>query len=90
MKNKMTTHHVRFESFDESYFPYRKQSIIHGHVKERLESQLRVESPVRWKAYDKKLPRSAYEMVHYDPARNGLVMRMVDKSETFVSINIST
>ena len=41
----IVTNHVRF---DESYFPYRKQSVIDGHVKERLENQLRVDSPVTW------------------------------------------
>ena len=48
--------HVRF---DESYFPYWKQSVIDGNVKESLEGQLRVDSPVTWEQYDKTLPRSA-------------------------------
>ena len=33
----ITTKHVRF---DESYFPYRKQSVISEYVNERLENQL--------------------------------------------------
>ena len=51
--NKMITRNqVRF---DESYFPYGKQSVIDEHVKDRLENQLRVESHVTWEAYDKTL-----------------------------------
>ena len=77
----MVTNHVRF---DESYSPYRKQSVIDGHVKERLESQLRVDFPVTREPYDKNLPRSAYEKVHYDLVSDELVMKVVDKPETFV------
>ena len=80
----MVINHVRF---DESYFPYRKQSVIDGHVKERLESQLQVESPVTWEPYDKSLPRSAYEKVHYDPVSDEIVMKVVGKPETFVRVN---
>ena len=39
--------------------------MIDGRIKERLESQLRVDSQVTWEPYDKTLPRSAYEKVHY-------------------------
>ena len=72
----MVTNHVRF---DESYFPYRKQSVIDGHVKERLESQLRVDSPITWEPYDKNMPRSAYEKVHYDQVSDDIVIKLVDK-----------
>ena len=44
LKKVISTNHVRF---DES-FPYRKQSVIDWHVKERPENQLRVDSPVSW------------------------------------------
>ena len=43
------------------------KSVIEEHVKEGLENQLQVESPVTWEAYDKTLLRSAYKMVHFDP-----------------------
>ena len=80
LKKAITTNHVRF---DESYFPYRTQSVIDGHVKERLESQLRVDSPVTWEQYDKTLPRNAYKKVHQDPVFDDLVMRVVNKPEIF-------
>ena len=49
------------------------------HVKDQLENQLRVESPVIWEAYHKNLQRSAFEKVHYDPVTDDFVMRVVDK-----------
>ena len=65
--------------------------MIDGHVKERLESQLRVDSPITWEPYDKNLPRSAYEKVHYDQVSDEIVMKVVDKPELLCeSINIST
>ena len=84
----MVINHVRF---DESYFPYRKQSVIDGHVKERLESQLRVESQVTWEPYDKSLPRSAYEKVYYDPVSDDIAMKMSTNQKLLCeSISIST
>ena len=61
--------------------------MIDGHVKERLEGQLRVDSPVTWEPYDKTLPGSAYEKVHYDPVSDEIVMKVVDKPEIFVRVN---
>ena len=90
MKKVITTNRVRFNG---NYFPYRKQSVIDEDVMERLErlgNQLRVESPVTWKAYDKTLPRSgydSYEEVTYDHVTDDLVMRVVDRPETFARVN---
>ena len=59
--------------------------MIDGHVKKRLEGQLRFDSLVTWEPYDKTLPRNAYEKVHYDPVSDDIVimMRVFDKPETF-------
>ena len=59
--------------------------MIDCRVKERLENQLRVDSPVTWEEYDKTLLINAYETrkVHHDPVSD-LVMRVVNKPETFV------
>ena len=84
MRKVITTNHVRF---DQSYFPYRKQSVLDEHIKDLLENQLQVESVVTWEARDKTVPRSAYEKVHYDPVTDDLVMRVVDKPEIFVRVN---
>ena len=61
--------------------------MIDGHVRERLESQLRVDSPLTWEPYDKNLPRRAYEKVHYDQVSDEIVRKVVDKPETFVRVN---
>ena len=37
--------------------------MINGHIKERLENHLRVNSPITWEPYDKTLPRHAYEKI---------------------------
>ena len=87
-KKVIITNHVRF---DESYFPYRKQSVIDGHVKERLEGQLRVDSPVTWESHDTTLPRSADEKVHYDPVSDDIAMKMSTNQKLLCeSISIST
>ena len=39
MKKVITTNCVRY---NESYFPYRRQSVIDEHVKERFENQLEI------------------------------------------------
>ena len=61
--------------------------MIDGHVKERLEGQLRLDSQVTWEQYDKTLRRHAHEKVHYNPVSDYIVMRVVDKPETFVRVN---
>ena len=61
--------------------------MIDGHIKKRLESQLRVDSLVTWRPYDKTLPRNAYEKVHYDAVSDDFVIRGVNKPETFLQFN---
>ena len=43
--------------------------------------------PLTWEPYDQTLPRNAYEKVHNDQVSDDIVMRVVDKPETFVQIN---
>ena len=81
--NTKESHHNLSCLLDESYFPYRKQSLIDGHVKERLESQLQVDFPVTWEPHYKALPRK----VHYDLVSDELKMKVVEKPETFVLVN---
>ena len=63
--------------------------MIDGHVEERLENLLRVDFPVTWEQYNKILPWNAYEKVQYDLVSDDLVMRVVNKPETFVRVNQS-
>ena len=82
----ITTNHVRFV---DSYFPYRKQSVIDENVKDRPKNQLWVETPVtcQCEAYNKTSPRSACEKVHCDLVTDDLAKRLVNKPETFVRVN---
>ena len=72
--------------FDESSYPYRKQDMVDKHIQDSLTNILKVSSSVTWEPYDKNLPASAYEKVHYDPVSDDQVMRVVGKKDTYTRV----
>ena len=69
--------------FDELLFPFRKQSIIEQDKDDHRTNILtRDAAGSKWVPYDKSLPTSAYEKVHYDTVSDVLVLRLKGQANT--------
>ena len=64
--------------FDESVYPYRKQSMVDKHVADNMVDILSEISPRTWEDYDKRKPRKYYKEVHYDSRTDELILQVVD------------
>jgi hypothetical protein len=70
--------------FDELRFPYRKQAIIDQNNEDTQTNILsRVPSGAAWVQYDKSLPARKYQTAHNDPKSDALILRLVDKTDTY-------
>ena len=73
--------------FDELIFPLRKQSIIEQDKDDHRTNILtRDAAGSKWVPYDKSLPTSAYEKVHYDAVSDVLVLRLKGQANTFTKV----
>ena len=70
--------------FDERSFPYRKQKVLDQDKQDELTNILhRVPSSSNWVPYDKSLPSTMYEKVHYDTQSDVLILRLTNAENTY-------
>ena len=75
--------------FDETKFPYRKQSVVDRHIEDELVNILKEAEAVIWESYNKSLQHGSYEQVQYDPTWDELVLKVEGQHMHIYSIQVS-
>ena len=69
--------------FNETNLQYRKQSIVDRHIEDEHVNILKEEGAANWESYDKSLLDGSYEKLHYFPALDELILKVVGKDNTY-------
>ena len=77
-------HFCNQAKFDELFFPYRSRKILKRDKDNHPTNILGiVPSGSKWIPYDKSIPSSLYEKVHYDSASDDLILRLTTEPNTY-------